>query len=56
MEKGKKKGALEGIKDGILNQLTMAKYILKAKWDVGAEKGKMMKEQHKEQLKKLKKK
>lgn len=34
--------------DNIKEQLQQAKWILKQKWDIGAEQGKKLKEKHKE--------
>lgn len=43
------------IKEELSYQKKQSKVILKTKWDIGAEQGKKMKEQHKEALKRKKK-
>lgn len=48
------KERIEKIKDNLSFQKKQAKIILKTKWDIGAEQGKNLKEQHKEKLKRKK--
>jgi len=52
-EKLKKK--IEDIKDDLAFQKQYSKEILKAKWDIGAEAGKKLQEEHREKLKRRKK-
>ena len=43
-------------KDELATQKEQSKAVLKAKWDIGAEQGKALKEEHRKKVKKLVKK
>jgi len=48
------KERIKKIKEELAFQKEQSKVILKSKWDVGAEQGKKLKEQHKEKIKRKK--